>query len=82
MSSLTLSNNTNTMHNNYIVTNIEWDISDTDTDTDEIASLPAWVNVSIAVNPNPTEDEIESSISDALADNYGFCVFGFDYEES
>lgn len=80
MSSLTLSNNTNTMHNNYIVTNIEWDVSDSD--TDEIPNLPAWVNVSIAVNPNPTEDEIESRICDALADNYGFCVFGFDYQEA
>lgn len=79
MSSLALSDNTNIMHNNYIVTNIEWDVSDSD--SDEIPNLPAWVNVSIKVNPNPTEDEIESSISDTLADHYGFCVFGFDYEE-
>lgn len=65
------------MHNTYIVTNIEWDLSD----TDGTPNLPAWANIQIHLNPNPTEEEIESTISDALSDNYGYCVFGFDYEE-
>jgi len=64
----------------FLVTNIEWDMSDCE--SDDIPNLPPFVNISTtALQPNPTEDEVETLISDYLSDEYGFCVFGFDYEE-
>ena len=64
----------------FLVTNIEWDLSDSESDA--IPNLPAFANISTTtLQPNPTDCEIEEFISDYLSDEYGFCVFGFDYEE-
>jgi hypothetical protein len=53
----------------YKITNIKWD-----TDEDELIfeSLPQKVEITVTD---------EDDIADALSDEYGFCVFGFDYVE-
>jgi hypothetical protein len=53
----------------YKITNIKWD-----TDEDELIfeSLPQKVEIVV---------DDEDDIADALSDEYGFCVFGFDCVE-
>jgi hypothetical protein len=52
-------------------TKIDWDTDNEDIDEEQIAELPQTVELEV-------EDEEE--IADALSDEFGFCVFSFEYE--
>jgi len=62
----------------FIVTKIEWDTDD----ADALSDLPAIVNVSLLIEPDFSEDDIEDYLGDYLADQYGYCVNGFKYAET
>lgn len=55
------------------VWNIEWD---TDFETPP-AALPS----ECVISTNDCDREPEDVIADALSDQHGWCVFGFDFEE-
>lgn len=60
----------------YRITNIKWD-------TDELEiDLPTDFSMSVDVEKDTTELEIEERISDSISNVYGFCHFGFNYEEN
>lgn len=56
----------------YHVYNIEWDTDEENT------GLPKEVIVELATS---NDENIEDLILDYLSDNWGYCVFGFNYEE-
>lgn len=60
----------------YRISNIKWD-------TDELEiDLPTDFLISVDIKEGATELEIEEKISDSVSDEYGFCHFGFNYEEN
>ena len=60
----------------YEITCIEWDASETDIDE---YKLPQRCRVKIFADT--PEDEIEDELSEALAEDYGFCHNGFAYSK-
>lgn len=62
----------------YAITNIEWD-----TDGQDIEELPIQLELTLAdMIEEDLEDEeiVTEKINDYLSDNYGFCVFDYEYE--
>lgn len=62
----------------YAITNIEWD-----TDGEDIEELPTEVELTLKdMIEDDLEDEetVTEKITDYLSDNYGFCLFDYDYE--
>lgn len=66
------------MYKKYRIFNIKWD-----TDGDKVAlnMLPKEVNWENYTYEDWNDDDIENELSDYLSDNYGYCHFGFEYEE-
>lgn len=60
----------------YEITCIEWDASEMDIDA---YNLPQYCRVKIFADT--PEDEIESELSEALTQDYGFCHNGFGYSK-
>lgn len=56
-------------------TEIQWD---TDGDKKLLKKLPK--NVTITIEDYCEGDDIDDTIADMLSDEYGFCLFGFNYE--
>jgi hypothetical protein len=62
----------------YAITNIEWD-----TDRQDVEGLPTELELTLI---NMIEDDLEDEeivteeINEYLSDNYGFCVFDYEYE--
>jgi len=55
--------------------NIRWDTTDDQHPDGQDASLPDEATIEVADDTDPEEDG-----ANALSDEYGWCVFGFDYE--
>lgn len=56
-------------------TEIQWD---TDGDKKLLKKLPK--NVTITIEDYCEGDDLDDIIADMLSDEYGFCLFGFNYE--
>lgn len=56
-------------------TEIQWD---TDGDKSLLKKLPK--NVIITIDDYCDGDDLDDVIADMLSDEYGFCLFGFNYE--
>lgn len=69
------------MYKKYRIFNIKWD---TDGDKAALRMLPKEVNWDGYVDEEDLEDEedgLADILSDYLSDNWGYCHFGFEYEE-
>ncbi len=56
-------------------TEIQWD---TDGDKRLLKKLPK--NVILTIDDYYEGDDLDDTIADMLSDEYGFCLFGFNYE--
>jgi hypothetical protein len=56
-------------------TEIQWD---TDGDKRLLKKLPK--NVILTIDDYYEGDDLDDTITDMLSDEYGFCLFGFNYE--
>ena len=56
-------------------TEIQWD---TDGDKRLLKKLPK--NVTLTIEDYCEENDLDDTIADMLSDEYGFCLFGFNYE--
>lgn len=56
-------------------TEIHWD---TDGDKRLLKKLPK--NVTLTIEDYCEGDDLDDTIADMLSDEYGFCLFGFNYE--
>ena len=62
----------------YAITNIEWD-----TDGEDIEGLPTEIELTLKdMIEDDLEDEetVTEEINNYLSDNWGFCVFDYEYE--
>ena len=56
-------------------TEIQWD---TDRDKRLLKKLPK--NITLTIEDYCDGDDLDDVIADMLSDEYGFCLFGFNYE--
>jgi len=61
-----------TENNSYYLTQIEWD-----TDGEEALPLPKTARLEL----HPDTVDIEEALGDLLAERFGYCVYGFNYEK-
>lgn len=65
----------------YRVFDINWDTSGDDVSPREERKLKRSLPTEVEIELDEEPDVLDDAIGDKLGNRYGFCVFGFDYEE-
>lgn len=74
----------NPKYKEFKVFDIEWDVDEWDIDHADEADLPEKIELIITeddVDNLDDNDDIEEFIEDYLSDKYGYCHYGFQYDE-